>query len=382
MKTKRMIPLCVGFLLLFCVVSALFFIQTPRLNWDMIGYVTSARAYKPVNSQVLQKEIYELLGRSVSKDSYTDLTNGHLRHIRATDPESLRQHLPFYQIRMIYVGLIRALWELGLNPFFASYCISAVCIALVIWILAFLPPGERHPIFLLAVPVIAILAGFHDLARYSTPDALSVLSVFLCYWLLLRRHLLLLIALPACILVRTDLLLLLPFFYMYLWRIKAFDRRIVALSAFMSIALYLGVNSFWGNYGWRTTFDYTFSNKSTHPADFPHTVTISSYLSVLKSGVNSFFNKIHFPLYIVTTFVGIVSLMKRSSRALLSSSPLLMDILFIFLSSLLYMFVHFMLFPVVWTRFFAGQYALSMAFTLYLYTAVIPQNAQQTSDGS
>jgi len=210
-KTKLITKLLIGFLLLFCVAFALLSLQRPRLNWDMIGYVASARAHESCDFRLLQKEVYELLSRSVPKDNYTELTSGYFRQIRATGPESLRQHLPFYQIRVVYVGMILALWKLGLNPFFASYFISAVCTALAIWVLAFMPTGKRHPIYLFVVPAIALSTSFAAIASYSTPDALSVLAVFICYWLMFRRHALLLMALPICILVRTDLLLLVPF---------------------------------------------------------------------------------------------------------------------------------------------------------------------------
>jgi hypothetical protein len=382
MKQKLMTKLPVGFLVLFCGAFTLFYLQRPRLNWDMIGYVASAKAYESSDSQVLHKEVYELLRRSVPKERYSALTSEHFRQIRATDPESLRQHLPFYQIRVVYVWSILALWKLGLNPFFASYFISAVCAALAIWILAFMLPGKKCLLYQLVIPVIALLTGFDSLARLSTPDALSALTVFICYWLTFRRHKLLLIALPTCILIRTDLLLLLPSFYIYLWLIRPFDRRVLAVSALLSIALYWGVNSYFQNYGWSTVFDYTFSHKSTHPADFPHAVTMTSYLAALKSGSKSLFSQPLFLTYIVITLVGIVSLFRRPNWIQRSVSLLWMDMLFAFLSSLAYVVLHFMLFPTIWRRFFSGQYALSMALTMYVLLETARSNKADPGDGS
>ena len=365
-----------GYLLLFCCAFALISLRIPYMNWDMIGYVASAKAYESHDAAVLQKEVYELLKYSVPEDRYTALTTGHFREIRATDPESLKQHLPFYQIRVVYTGLIALLWKLGLNPFFASYLISTVCSALAIWILAFMLPGKPHPIHLLVVPVIAISTGFIDLARYSTPDALAVLMVYICYFLLFRRRRLLLLALPASLLIRTDLILLIPIFYLYLWQIRLFDRRIIAFSALMCISLYVAINSYFGNYGWSTTFDYTLSNKSTHPADFPHAVTISSYLTALMSGLRSLALNSAFLTYTVITLVSCVSLLSClwHTKHTTGRRPQPIDLFFVMFSTLAYILLHFLLFPVDWVRFFAGQYALAMALGMYLLLDAVRSN--------
>jgi hypothetical protein len=377
-----MTKLPVGFLVLFCGAFILFHLQRPRLNWDMIGYVASAKAYETSDPQVLQQEVYELLRRSVPPERYVALTSGHLRQIRATDPESLRQHLPFYQIRVVYVWLILALWKLGLNPFVASYFISAACAALAIWTLAFMLPGKPSLTYQLVSPVIALLTGFPSLARLSTPDALSALVVFICYWLAFRRHMLLLIALPMCILMRTDLLLLLPAFYIYLWRLRACDRRSLVVSALLSIVLYWSVNAYFGNYGWSTVFDYTFSHKSTHPADFPHAVTMASYLAALQEGVKSLFSAPLFLTYILMTLGGIVSLFWRSPWTQPAVTLWRRDMLFALLSSLAYVVLHFVLFPDIWRRFFAGQYALSMALTMYIVLETARSNTAHAGDAS
>ncbi|MFZ1985358.1 MAG: hypothetical protein WAU91_13150 [Desulfatitalea sp.] len=378
MNRKLMTKLLSGFLLLFCSAFTLFFLQRPHLNWDMIGYVASARAYESSDYGLLQKEVYELLSRSVPEDTYLKLTSGYFRQIRATDPESLRQHLPFYQIRVVYVGLILALWKLGLNPFFASHFISAVCAALAIWILAFMLPEKPHPAYLIVVPAIALLTGFSDLAKFSTPDAMCVLAVFICYWLTFRRHKLLLIALPACILVRTDLLLLIPFFYIYLWLIRPFDRRIVAGSALLGLALYISVNSYFGNYGWSTVFHYTFIQKSSHPANFPHTVTMASYLTTLASGLPSLFVR-RFLTYTAMTLFGIVALCRPHDWTKCIALPLSRDMCFAFISSIGYVVLHFISFPVAWSRFFSGQYALGAALSMYLLLEVTRSNKPDQS---
>lgn len=219
---------------------------------------------------------------------------------------------------------------------------------------------------MLVVPFIARASGFSDLARYSTPDALSVLAVLVCYALAFRGHKLLLIALPACIAVRTDLLLLLPFFYLFLWQTRPFARRLVAASALSSVALYWGLNFFFGNHGWSTVFDYTFSHQSAYPADYPHAVTMRSYLAALASGVRPVENGPLLLEYLGVTIAGVVVLLWRPNWIRRSVGHVSAGLRFAFLSSLAYVVLHFMLFPGMWVRFFAGQYALSFSLAAYV----------------
>jgi len=364
-KRTGRICLLLAFLVVFCGTFFLSNLHRPLLNWDMVAYVASAKAYQTHDPAALQTEVYELLRRSVPQRTYSDLTTGYLRHLRATDPESFRQHLPFFQIRVAYVWAILALWTFGLNPFFASYLISAICAALAIMVLAFILP--RQPlVYSLVVPFIALSSAFPDLARYSTPDAMAALAVLVCYALAFRRHKLLLIALPACVAVRTDLLLLLPSFYVFLWLTRPFASRLVLASALSSVALYWGLNAIFGNYGWSTVFDYTFSHQSAYPADYPHAVTVKSYLAALASGVGSVENGPRLLKYVGVSIAGIAALLWRPHWIRRAVGPMSAPLQFALVSSLVYVGLHFMLFPAMWGRYFAAQYALAFSLAAYI----------------
>lgn len=353
--------LAVGALALFSAAFALFSLQKPKLNWDMIGYVASARAVECHDARILQQDVYSLLRRSVPAEDYAKLTSGFSRQQRVTDPEALRQRLPFYQIRVAYVWTLLALWKLGLNPFFASYLVSVICAVLAIWTLAFLPPGRASPAYWYGVPAIVLLAAFSRVARNSTPDAMAALATLLCYALAFRRNRLLLVALPACVLVRTDLALLFPPFYLYLWWRRTFDRRAVAASALLGLGLYWGVNEAFGNYGWSTIFDYTLVHKSIRPADYPHGVTLATYAGALKSGLVDLFLRPRFLASLAVAVAGLVALRRRRAGTGDVEVSWVENARFGWASSLAYAGLHFLLFPVVWTRFFAGQYALILA---------------------
>ena len=355
-----------GYLFIFCCAFVFFALLKPAQNWDMIAYVGSAAAYEIDDPRLLHETVYGELKRSVSEEKYNELTRGYFREVRASDAESFRQHLPFYQPRVVYVLAVEALWKAGINPFFATYLVSALSAAMAAFLLAYILPWSRRTAFLALVPAIVLVSGFYDLGRLSTPDALAVAVTYLCYFLAVRRHRLLLFVLPFCVLVRTDLVLLALLFYGYLWWEKAYDRRMLAASALACSALYVFVNHHFGNYGWSTVFDYTLSHKSTHPADFSHAVTIGSYLAAFNEGVGSLLRNTPFWIFAVMTSITAFFVVRRPERTAQTFNLQRQDINFVVLSSLGYVAVHFMLFPVIWTRFFAGQYALITAMAVYL----------------
>jgi hypothetical protein len=344
----------------------------------MVAYVASAKAYQTKDPQALQTDVYRLLRDSVPAPTYSDLTSGHLRHLRATDPESFRQHLPFFQTRVAYVGSILALWTLGMNPFFASYFISVGCTALAIAVLAFLIPGRPPLLYLLVLTFIVRSSGFSDLARHSTPDAMAVLATLVCYALAFRGRKLLLIVLPACVAIRTDLILVLPGFYLFLWLTQPLARRLIIASALSSVALFGALNSIFGNYGWSTVFDYTFSHQSAYPADYAHVVTLNSYFEALASGVQSVENAPRILKYLALAAAGSALLLWQPHWMRRSVQPFSAGLRLAFGSSLAYTILHFLLFPATWGRFFAGQYALIFALATYVALEVMRSNVIET----
>lgn len=195
---------------------------------------------------------------------------------------------------------------------------------------------------------------------------MAVLAVLACYALAFRRRTLLLLVLPALVAIRTDLLLLLPGFYVFLWLTRPSARRLIGLSALSSIALYGALNSIFGSYGWFTVFDYTFSHQSAYPADYAHVVTMDSYRTALASGVRSIENAPRLLKYLVAAIAGSAVLLWRPRWLGPSVRPFSACLWLAFGSSLAYTVLHFILFPATWARFFAGQYALVFALATYV----------------
>jgi len=78
--------------------------NNPTLNWDMIGYVASAKHFEISDPIELHDYVFENLKSYVNEDKFFDLTDGNIQYRidMATEPELFYQQLPFYEIRPIY----------------------------------------------------------------------------------------------------------------------------------------------------------------------------------------------------------------------------------------------------------------------------------------
>ncbi|MYC15318.1 MAG: hypothetical protein F4Y39_16475 [Gemmatimonadetes bacterium] len=347
-------------------------VSNPQYNWDMIGYVASAFSYEIDDAGQLQRTVYTLLKQTVPEEAYKDLTHGRHRHARAYDPESLKQHLPFYQIRIVYVLTIYVSYKLGLNPFIASYLISAISIIIALWVLAFLFPLNVSLIYLITIPVTGLIFDFHNLSNLSTPDALAVLIVFISYSLLLRQRKELLLVLPLSVLIRTDLLILVGVFYVYLFIFKDWEKKYILLSALLGIIGYCWVNWQFDNYGWSTVFHYTFIKRQTHPGQQAIVVDLNTYYQILKRNIFKYHPKffLFFVSYLVAIAWSIALIMKHIKTFNERPNDIMLDLLFLVSSSVIYVLMHYFLFPAPWLRFFAGNYVLAYCMLCFLLLRV------------
>ena len=348
-------------LLLFSGLILWYSVRDPQYNWDMIGYVASAFSYEIDDAGQLQRKVYTLLKQTVPEETYRDLTRGHQRQTRAYDPESLKQYLPFYQIRVVYVLVIYVSYKLGLNPFIVSYLISAISIIMALWVLAFLFSLNASLIYLITIPMTGLIFDFHNLSNLSTPDALAVLIVFISYSLLLRKRKELLLVLPLSALIRTDLLILVGVFYVYLFIFKDWDKKYTLLSALLSIIGYCWVNWQFNNYGWSTVFHHTFIERQTHPGQQAIVVDLNTYYQILKRNIFMYHPRffLFFVSYLVAIALSMALILKHIKTFNEKPNDIVIDLLFLVSSSVIYVIMHYFLFPAPWLRFFSGHYVLA-----------------------
>ncbi len=337
----------------------------PYNNWDMIMYIAAAKSYEGQNTAELQTFTYKAVRNSLSEQEYENLTHGKYRGEIYSDSSAFKEQLPFYQIRPLYTGTIYLLYKAGINIVFATHIISGAAVAAALILLYFLSISLLKNPVTYFVPLLAVIFSVLDLAKYSTPDGMAFLAIIFIAYLYLKQHIMsLLILLPFILGIRTDLILfsipLLVFIFMFQ---KTFRKK-AAVSILISIMLYIAIATYWRNPGWSTIFYFTLIQRQAHPLSIPVTLTWHQYLFVFFNGIKELAANKRFLLFIIFSGYSLFLILHYNKTKVLvyisNSQPALLSIV-----CLIFVSTHFLLFPVIWIRFFSGPYLIS-AFALLL----------------
>ena len=178
-------------------------------NWDMLGYVASALSLSNEMPSEIHGQVYEGLRQYVSADEFEILTQeSSYREAMYADPSLFLKQVPYYKIRIIYIGLICLLASAGVNIFLATHMIAAFAAALgfLVFFYAFRGIIERAtwPV----IPILFFLAGGLDIGQSASPDSLAFLSFSLISFSLIRKHWSIFPLLALSVFVRTDMIVL------------------------------------------------------------------------------------------------------------------------------------------------------------------------------
>lgn len=361
--------LLIGYYFLFVFAIVLIGIMKPALNWDMLGYVASAKHFEINNPTELHSFVFSNLKNYVSPDMYFSLTDqgSQYRIDMATNPDLFYQQLPFYEIRPIYTFSILLMTKLGLNIFTATYAVSLISTVLGIFLLLFAMKDKIYIGFLYVLPFFLMFFGILSISKLSTPDAMVFLSLSIFIYLFSKERItLLLIIMPIFVLVRTDMIIfnflaLAAIFFLYKnYRIGSI------LSFLLTTGLYLLINNFFHNYGWSTIFSITLIERISNPADVSLTVSAIDYLKAFARGLVNSLNDRAFLGFISIMFSSLI-LIKVFSKTFLDNKELWTYTVI----PILYISIHFVLFPVTWDRFFIGFYTMTTIATLLLLSQLI-----------
>ena len=142
-------------------------VSEPIYDYDIIGYIASAKLIENEDKTILFEETIKELKESLPGNIYSSwFSNKSLM----TDEKSLIEHLPFYQIRKGYTYGIFLLSKFGLNMVKASYYLSNIYILLSILLFTFFSLKHiKYPLNMIT-PFILIIFGVNLIARTTTPD--------------------------------------------------------------------------------------------------------------------------------------------------------------------------------------------------------------------
>ena len=185
----------------------------------------------------------------------------------------------------------------------------------------------------------------------------------------------LLLLLPVSVFVRTDLIILAAIFQGYLLLTARFPRILVVISGLATIACYLLLNNYIVDGDpWSSLIGYNFGEKPVYTEDYTFVVTFKNYLSYIAEGLRTFSYE---PRFFMFGFMVISGLIMFSARIFYYPNERIsvkhQNMLFILVSSILYIGAHFMLFPVNWVRFYAAHYAIVVVVVLWAAMILLAQ---------
>ena len=371
---------------MFILVFSSLSMSSPVYEWDLIPYMANAlHLVSGQPTETLHASIYENLKQSIPPDSYDKLIGSPTRLVLSQDSEAFRQTAAFfYDSRVVYTYINATFIKLGFDPISAIYILSVICAVFSSLLLSRLVPVKAPLGMYFVLPFIALSCGLLTVARIATPDSLATLTTITLYFLLIRnRVLLLLFLLPLTIFIRSDLIILAGLFFAYFFFTNRISKVAVVASAFTTFIAYLILNHIIIEYdAWSSLIGYNFAEKPTHPAEYEFTVTPSGYFSYIIKGLASLSYN---PIFFVFCTFAVTGIVQFSSRFFFASGRTKIslqhaDILFLLVSSAAFLALHFMLFPVTWTRFFAAQYSLVAVVVVWTTLAILAERNYSTRD--
>ncbi len=362
-----------------CVVLFLYAINTPEQNWDILGYSGSAVSIENSNETYIHNYVYKELKLYATNEEFVDLTERYkYRRVMFKDSEAFHQQIPFYKIRIIYVLLILALMKIGINIFLAAHIISAFLVSAGCMVFYYAYKKNINPVFWVSYPLFIIIFDVVNIAQTVTADSLAFFWMGLITFALVHAHwkslFLLLISLT---LVRTDMIILVALFSGYFILFREELRFLFTAVVLISLALYFLINHLTGNYGWSAVFHYVFITgmEATHPDEYSSFgINLKQYMTVVVTNLPQFLSErtaLLFEILVFLQFIMCGILSNNRSVYNMFFDVLKNTALMLTLASVIYIVLHYFIFPILYARFFAAQYIISALGFLSITTSTL-----------
>lgn len=361
---------------LFTLGLLIFYIERPVYNHDLSGYLGVVLSYEESDPKVVHSEVFDRLKKTVPPHRFERLVgaasdSAPAVRILGQDAEAFRQSLTFYEVRIVYTGLIFLLSKIGVEPIFSSHAISAVSVFLSFWVLAFMFSGSKPFPYLVFLPVIALGTGVHELMQLSSPDALGLFGWSLTFFFLLRRKYVVLFLFPMLVLIRTDYVLFAVILNFFLLCSRALNPKFVVVSLTASLAAYFGINFYYNGYGLITTLNYMYHYGEVA---FPETTEInfgvSAYFELLLTAISNSHASGNRLFYLFLFFTGMACFIIRSEVSNVDARLryYFYDLGSILICGLLYIVGHVILIPRFDDRYFSFLYMFAPCLLVFLLT--------------
>lgn len=276
-----------------------FALNNPIYTWDVVPYVATTLTAESGNPEAMHEATYELLRQSLDAAQFNSLIGGEYAAAMYASPENFAGQLSMYEIKPLYVLILRSLATAGANPVESIIWLSLVpgllfCVILFLWLRNLTGPMQA----VLAVILFSFGARLFDLSRIPTPDNLSALAVLAGVWCLLTRRwtAAAVICLGLSIWIRTNnIIFVAPLFLLLCWNhlrrgepLQARDFYWYSGGLAVSVLSYFWISAVF-DYDWWRLFYHTLIESQIDIGAFAEPFSPALYLDVLRDAAVQLF---------------------------------------------------------------------------------------------
>jgi len=340
-------------------------IIAPKNNTDLVFY--TGNSFSLIHSDIdeVHESTYNLLKDNLPKSRFDELTSGEYGGTNYNNVNVFREQLSFYRSRIFYYSLPVAFSYLGISIIDGFY-LTSFLFSFISLIVLFFISREFIPIrYISFLPLLLSGIGFISISRLSTPDSMACFGVLITIYAMIKydsRHLVLL---PIIILFRRDLFifscLVLLFHYL---KNSSIDYKFLFSSISCFVVYYLST-SLSGHPGWSTVFSHTFDELMLYPVSNPANVSLKEYVLSFFSAIKRSITNISFTTFLFASFTSLY-VRYSNSNSVYDFVFISSNVYYILFSSISYVFVHILLFPALWNRFFVPFYSICIILLLYI----------------
>ena len=341
-------------------------LANPIAEWDMLAYAASAEIIDSTPPDAIHSLVYAELKERVTAAEYATITSAnHYRTVMHADAQAFYEQLPYYSIRVSFNALIANLKGIGLSVYDAGYWVSATAFVFSLLVLWGGLNDRIHPALQILFPILfyKVTMDLEVIRQIYADSVSSVWVVFICI-AYLRNSRLLLPLIALSVMVRVDLIifsgLLLALMLLTCERKKYFG---LFLCGGVLLVLFLLVQQWAGSYGWKTLYYFAIITDmiATHPSMYGELgFTFNEYLASLVDS-SRWISRV----YLLTALFSLITLSMWINGKFGEYNKRVCRISVV---CMMYIAIHYLIFPQMYLRFFVGQNMVIFACVCILCT--------------
>jgi hypothetical protein len=284
----------VAFIASFGIATVLGFLK-PYTNWDMMAYVGSVISWQEKEPAIIHQKTLQDVEQGVSYKWRKEIAE---TTTRSNTPEYFAQNLPFYTTKPIYLAAVWLIHATGATETYAAatWVVAAISfVGLSILLLLWKPENFNHTIWLIILAAFCWFGNhpLSSLARFSTPDSMSVSVIFGAFLALFRwrRPNLGIALILATLLVRPETAILAVMMAALFFVMKKSQAPITKLQSLimgiLAILMHFSLQGFFGGYGYEKFFYYSYINGIPNPAEVQVHLNLKDYMHATLWGLKN-----------------------------------------------------------------------------------------------